>query len=148
MILNKQKWNNEQIENNFFCLKRNKAQKTVEIEIAFHPKYYPFWRKKPLRVCSFINAGLRVVNLSNRWTNRWMDKASIHGKKISPCSIWRKKNELVKEACKNFGLLVVGRVFLRSYYLGNTKGLQYVFFLLYSKLMYLIVFGYFHIFTN
>ena len=84
----------------FFCLKRNKAQKTVEIEIAFHPKYYPFWKKKPLRVCSFINAGLRVVNLSNRWTNRWTDKASIHAKKKSRLvQLDEKKNKLVKEAC-------------------------------------------------
>ena len=83
----------------FFCLKTNKAQKTVEIEIAFHPKYYPFWKKKPLRVCSFINAGLRVVNLSNRWTNRWTDKASIHAKKNLALFNLTKKNKSVKKAC-------------------------------------------------
>ena len=52
----------------FFCLKWNKAQETMEIEIALHPKYYPL-RKKNLSEylcawtqgrynCSFINAGL------------------------------------------------------------------------------------------
>ena len=58
----------------FFWLKRNKAQKTVEIEIAFHPKYYPFWKKSlseyalghqvETKFCRFINAGFRVFNFN------------------------------------------------------------------------------------
>ena len=34
-----------ELKTNFFCFKRNKAQETMEIEITFHPKYYPFWKK-------------------------------------------------------------------------------------------------------
>ena len=45
MILNKQIWNNEQIENNFFLFKKEQGAENCGDEIAFHPKYYPFWKK-------------------------------------------------------------------------------------------------------
>ena len=99
MILNKQKWNNEQIENNFFLFKKEQGAENCGDRDRFSSKILPILEKKPLQVCSFINAGLRVVNLSNRWTNRWTDKASIHAKKKSRLVQFDKKNELVKEAC-------------------------------------------------
>ena len=79
MILNKQKWNNEQIENNFFLFKKEQGAENCGDRDRFSSKILPILEKKPLRVCSFINAGLHVVNLSNRWTNRWTDKASRGG---------------------------------------------------------------------
>ena len=36
---------NELRTNFFFGFKRNEAQKIMEIEVTFHPKYYPFWKK-------------------------------------------------------------------------------------------------------
>ena len=88
MILNKQKWNNEQIENNFFLFKKEQGAENCGDRDRFSSKILPILEKKPLRVCSFINAGLRVVNLSNRWT----DKASIHAKKnLALFNLTRKK---------------------------------------------------------
>ena len=78
----------------FFCLRRNKAQETMEIEIAFHPKYYPYGisEKKPFRVCawtrgrnncSFLNAGFRVFNFNFNYIQKkiWkiFKQGRIHG---------------------------------------------------------------------
>ena len=99
MLLNNQEWNNERIENIFFLFKKEQGAGNYGDRDRFSSKILPILEKKPLRVCSFINAGLRVVNLSNRWTNRWTDKASIHAKKNLALFNLTKKKELVQEAC-------------------------------------------------
>ena len=48
MILNKQKWNNEQIENNFFLFKKEQGAENCGDRDRFSSKILPILEKKSL----------------------------------------------------------------------------------------------------
>ena len=138
-----------QLQRCFVAPKKEQGAEYCGDRDRFSSKILPILEKKASPSMQFHKCGSPRCKLEQQM-DKQMDGQSQYTckKKSRLVQFDEKKTSQLKRHVKNFGLLVVGRVFLRSYYLGNTQGLQYVFSLLYSKLMYLIVFGYSHIFTN